>query len=272
MDPDLYKIQYPDINVTARHYDKFGPGVLLITKIFMTIQGEGPFAGYPAVFVRLAGCNRGDKTTGCDFCDTDFRYHQGMLMEFEHIISKVKELADPTKTNLVVITGGEPMMQDNLTPFVERLSDIYHFRVQIESNGDRLARGFDKLDKARVHLVVSPKIVVSKNTYRELDTEVFRAASSLKFLLDVRSNSPYHLPPAYVTRWHDFSLHPRGSIFCSPVTVYKKAVAEGGVATMWDPDLVDLPTTSMNYAYAAACALEQGWRFSHQSHLFMAVE
>src|SRR3990167_7916538 len=86
----------------------FGDGyVLAIKEIFATLQGEGPFAGEPSVFVRLGGCN-----LQCKFCDTDFENStnitlESLLLTIEHLsISKAKRVR-----KLVVITGGEPFLQ-----------------------------------------------------------------------------------------------------------------------------------------------------------------
>ena len=74
--------------------------MLDVHSIFYTIQGEGPFTGCPAVFVRLAGCN-----LKCPGCDTDYTSNR-TPMTAEQILNKILELASPA--TLVVITGGEP--------------------------------------------------------------------------------------------------------------------------------------------------------------------
>ena len=93
-----------------------------VNEIFYSLQGEGCFAGVPAVFVRFSGCNR-----CCEFCDTDFAAFTEM--EPGEILAEVR--AYPARH--VVITGGEPAMQ--ITPeFVAMLKDAGFF-VQIETNG-----------------------------------------------------------------------------------------------------------------------------------------
>ena len=57
----LYNPQYLDWNISQKHFDKYEKDQLLVKSIFLTLQGEGPFTGRQAVFVRLAGCNRGWK-------------------------------------------------------------------------------------------------------------------------------------------------------------------------------------------------------------------
>jgi 7-carboxy-7-deazaguanine synthase len=100
-------------------------GLLDVHSIFYTIQGEGPFSGFPAVFIRLAGCN-----LQCPHCDTE--YTQGRRLAYPEVVAEyVSTLSQPR--GLVVITGGEPFRQ-NLTKLLQCLSD-YRLLVQIESNG-----------------------------------------------------------------------------------------------------------------------------------------
>lgn len=98
---------------------------LLVHSIFYTIQGEGPFTGRPAVFVRLAGCN-----LQCPACDTE--YTQGAQeMTVRAIVAEVT--METQIVPLVVITGGEPFRQ-NLEPLVLKLLNLGH-EVQVETNG-----------------------------------------------------------------------------------------------------------------------------------------
>jgi 7-carboxy-7-deazaguanine synthase len=96
-----------------------------VHSIFKTIQGEGPFTGYPAVFVRLAGCN-----LQCPGCDTEYTRTR-QTMSAADIANAVKGLA--WHGYIVVISGGEPFRQD-IESLVRLL--ISHGRtVQIETNG-----------------------------------------------------------------------------------------------------------------------------------------
>lgn len=102
---------------------------LEVHSIFSTIQGEGPFCGRPAVFVRLAGCNL--QCPGCDTEYTNGRTRMGYPSIYSDIITK---LIDTNSTaNLIVISGGEPFRQ-KIAPFVDYLIE-HDFDVQIETNG-----------------------------------------------------------------------------------------------------------------------------------------
>ncbi len=123
-------------------------GTLEVFKVFPTIQGEGPFAGTPATFVRLSGCN-----LTCGYCDTDYTSLRQLITP-----QKLAQLAIDTlptvKTSLIVITGGEPFRQ-NITPFVNQLISN-GYTVQIETNGTLDLVGFPYTDP-NVHIVCSPK-------------------------------------------------------------------------------------------------------------------
>lgn len=121
-----------------------------VHSIFGTIQGEGPFIGYPSIFVRLAGCN-----IQCPGCDTE--YTEGrQILSLGYLRDTILEVSKEANYKLIVITGGEPLRQ-NLGPFLHDLL-FMNFKVQIESNGiiapDGVKPAF--IDH-RVKLVISPK-------------------------------------------------------------------------------------------------------------------
>ncbi len=99
---------------------------LLVNDHFHTIQGEGPFAGRPAYFIRLTGCN-----LKCYFCDTEFE--TGKEMPVQDIIADAVKYKQKYGTDLIVLTGGEPLRQ----PLKALLLECYinGFRVQIETAG-----------------------------------------------------------------------------------------------------------------------------------------
>lgn len=104
-------------------------GKLDVVDIWRTIQGEGPFAGSPSVFVRLAGCN-----LQCSWCDTDYTSNRKMYTPDE-LLEAVLALSVVSKTYpLVVITGGEPLRQ-SLSEFIQALWFGGFKKIQIETNG-----------------------------------------------------------------------------------------------------------------------------------------
>jgi len=100
---------------------------MVITEIFKSIQGESTFAGLPCVFVRLTGCN-----LRCHWCDTAYAFHGGRKMTVEEVFDKVRQLGGP----LVELTGGEPLLQDDIFPLAEKLV-AEGFRVLVETSGER---------------------------------------------------------------------------------------------------------------------------------------
>ncbi len=85
---------------------------LRITEIFRSIQGESTWAGCPCVFVRLRGCH-----LRCTYCDTEFAFTEGRWQSIEDTVEQVR--AEPAE--LVEITGGEPLLQEDVYPLMDRL-------------------------------------------------------------------------------------------------------------------------------------------------------
>lgn len=150
--------------------------VLQVKNIFFTFQGEGPYCGYPAIFIRLGGCN-----LACSFCDADFDNFDDLPLE--EVLQKVKELSqinNKRKANLVVITGGEPMRQEIKKLCQELLDD--NFLVQIETNGTI----FRDLPK-KVKIVCSPKNIDGK--YYEIRRDLLPKITAFKFLISANNKN-----------------------------------------------------------------------------------
>ena len=131
--------------------------VIAVNSIFHTIQGEGPFAGTPAVFVRLAGCN-----LQCPLCDTEYTTRLDPYSPAE-LLARINDIKDEFPfTGLVVITGGEPFRQP-IGPLVHTLRKAGYL-VQVETNGTLFQPNFPHFDDGVV-IVCSPK---TGNVHREL--------------------------------------------------------------------------------------------------------
>ena len=86
--------------------------VLSVNEIFYSIQGESTYAGKPCVFVRLAGCD-----LRCTWCDTAYAFNEGQKMSVDEVLQHVDRYGSP----LVEVTGGEPLLQEDVYPLMERL-------------------------------------------------------------------------------------------------------------------------------------------------------
>jgi 7-carboxy-7-deazaguanine synthase len=99
--------------------------MLRISEIFASIQGETSFVGLPFAFVRLTGCN-----LRCRYCDTTYAYDGGEEFSLEEVVSRVAFFQIPR----VMVTGGEPLLQEETPALVSGLLDLDH-TVLVETNG-----------------------------------------------------------------------------------------------------------------------------------------
>ena len=101
--------------------------MLTVNEIFHSIQGESTHAGRPCVFVRLTACD-----LRCSWCDTPYAFHEGHKMSLEDVVAQVRGYG----CNVVEITGGEPLLQKEVYPLMQRLLDE-GYTVMLETGGHR---------------------------------------------------------------------------------------------------------------------------------------
>jgi 7-carboxy-7-deazaguanine synthase len=101
--------------------------MLTINEIFYSIQGESTRAGQPCVFVRLTACD-----LRCSWCDTSYAFDEGRKMSVDEVIAAVEQYGCP----LVEVTGGEPLLQEDVYELMERLSGTGR-TVMLETGGHR---------------------------------------------------------------------------------------------------------------------------------------
>ena len=101
--------------------------MLTINEIFYSIQGESTHAGRPCVFVRLTACD-----LRCSWCDTPYAFHEGHKMSVDEVVAAVQQHGCP----LVEVTGGEPLLQDDVYPLMDRLLADGR-TVMLETGGHR---------------------------------------------------------------------------------------------------------------------------------------
>ncbi len=101
--------------------------MMTVNEIFYSIQGESTRAGRPCVFVRLTACD-----LRCSWCDTAYAFHEGHKMSVEEVLTQAEQYDCP----LVEITGGEPLLQEDVYELMDRL--LARGRtVLIETGGHR---------------------------------------------------------------------------------------------------------------------------------------
>jgi organic radical activating enzyme len=222
--------------------------------------------------LRLAGCNRGGKGVngpGCSFCDTRFNYSEGKLIHIKDIEKQIQNLWHSSTTKihdpLVVVTGGEPLLQESNLKSLIGLKN--YIKYQIETNGDFPP---ESTFPPNTTFVVSPKANEKRKDYKPLhgswrnQDDVY-----LKFVVSADPDSPYHNVPDHFEGWNF-------PIYVSPMAVYKRAIEgrgdegkAGEVANLWDDSLIFKDATRRNYAYAAELAIKRGFRLSLQTHLLI---
>lgn len=141
-----------EVPLAARLAPSDGRGGYRVRAVWRTLQGEGAFAGHPAVFVRLAGCNmwsgepedrardRARIGAACAlFCDTDFRKAGSIRLSAADLAEEVRRTADAGRADgsagprFVVLTGGEPLLQADATLVWALRAE--GFMVAVETNG-----------------------------------------------------------------------------------------------------------------------------------------
>jgi 7-carboxy-7-deazaguanine synthase len=158
---------------------------MVITEIFKSIQGEGTRAGLPCIFVRLTGCN-----LRCTWCDTAYAFHGGKKMSVGEVLARVDELGGRAEmagvkaaVPLVELTGGEPLLQEEIYPLAEELL-ARKYAVMIETSGERFIGGLP----GEVIKIVDVKCPDSgePDTFEMRNLEALSGNDEVKFVLSTR--------------------------------------------------------------------------------------
>lgn len=295
-------------SVTGKKWFQGAPeNSLYVTSMFFTLQGEGPYAGMPALFIRLGKCN-----LACHFCDTFF--DDGEWLTFEEIELRMyhticdywnartprvpvprwvyppqpagyPDKLGPYPNIVLVMTGGEPMLQSNLGKFLMKQGG--HWKaMQIETNGT-----VDSGLGDEVTVVCSPKCSEKNGVavkYLAPSNFILNRADCLKFVMSADPTSPYNEVPEWAHEWK--RANPNKEIYCSPMNVYndfpqkiKLLRAEKGVITMatrstvdevmdfWEPGLLNLEKNEQNHKHTGKYCLDHGFRLNLQQHLYCGL-
>jgi 7-carboxy-7-deazaguanine synthase len=171
-----------------------------ITEIYASIQGETQYAGLPCTLVRTTGCD-----LRCTYCDSAFAFQGGNEMTLPEILAAVRALGAP----LVLLTGGEPMLQREIGPLADLLLQA-GYRVMIETSG---SHAVDSLPVAVVRIIdVKTPASGESGRMRWEVLDALRAQDAVKFV--VRDEADY--------RWAADVIRSRGlagrtEVLLSPV-------------------------------------------------------
>ena len=99
-----------------------------INEIFLSIQGEGLYTGEKMVFIRTEYCN-----LRCSWCDTKYSFYEGREMSIDEITASVERLNSEHRANWICLTGGEPLLQRDVSNLVNSLSKSYN--ILLETSG-----------------------------------------------------------------------------------------------------------------------------------------
>ncbi len=185
--------------------------MLKINEIFHSIQGEGSAAGLPCIFIRLTYCN-----LRCSYCDTEYAFYEGKEYSVEDIITIVKNYG----CNLVEITGGEPLMQNESLDLLRHLCDE-NFSVMLETGGSLPIENVDRRAKIIMDLKCPSSRMEKKNLYSNISH--LKPEDEVKFVIGDRED--YNWAKKIID---EYNLFDKCSILFSPVfnKIEPKEIAE----------------------------------------------
>ncbi|HET6346554.1 MAG TPA: radical SAM protein [Myxococcota bacterium] len=151
-------------------------GGLLLHEVYASVQGESSYVGLPCTFVRTTACN-----LRCTYCDTPHAFAQGKPWRLVDVEAAIARLAP----RLVLVTGGEPLLQPNVLPLMTRLCDR-GYTVLLETSGSLDIRPVDPRVVRIVDMKTPSSGEVAANRYDNL--AALRPRDELKFVLGGRDD------------------------------------------------------------------------------------
>lgn len=223
----------------------------MVNSMWFTLQGEGPFVGKPAIFLRMSGCQ-----LRCHFCDTAFEY--GLRMKRDELVGALREKSRVHGCDFIVITGGEPMLQA-LNVIIDA-PELDYCKFQIETAGAYWPIGglTDEYPSSnRLSVVCSPKTpFVAPELRNPIRYDVY-----WKYI--VRASEPVDDKdglPRMSTQ-----IPGREHRLFRPINqksrIFVQACDEG-----------DVNLNRANVDYAKAIALQYGYRLSLQTHKLLDLD
>jgi len=149
---------------------------LKINEIYYSVQGESTHSGCPCIFIRLTYCN-----LRCSYCDTEYAFYDGKDMEITDIISEIKRW----DCNLVEVTGGEPLFQDECIDLLNELVNS-NYEVMLETGGSLSISDVPKKVVKIVDFKCPSSGMVKKNLWSIVDD--LQAHDEVKFVIGNRED------------------------------------------------------------------------------------
>ncbi len=150
--------------------------MLKVNEIYHSIQGESTKAGMPCVFVRLTYCN-----LRCTYCDTEYAFYDGKDITVQEILEEVAKF----DCNLVEVTGGEPLVQDECLELMKKLGEK-GYEVLLETGGSLPIKDVDSKVKVIMDLKCPSSAMEKKNLYENI--EFLKPMDEVKFVIGTRED------------------------------------------------------------------------------------
>ncbi len=174
--------------------------MLVINEIFYSVQGEGTSIGIPMVFVRLTGCN-----LRCSYCDTEYAFYEGKKMSVEDVLNEIEKYG----TDIVEITGGEPLLQKEVFPLMDLLINR-KYKVLLETSGSVPFKNVNKNVKIIMDLKTPSSNMEKFNLYENID--FIKQNDEIKFVIG--SKDDYDWAKMIIDK---YSLLQKCEVIFSPV-------------------------------------------------------
>lgn len=185
---------------------------LLITEIFLSLQGESRSVGWPTTFIRLTGC-----PLRCHYCDTEYAFQGGERITIDTILQQVEN----NGARHVTVTGGEPLVQKEVYPLMKQLCDA-GYKVSVETGGMVDISEVDSRVERVVDLKTPASGEVEQNHWDNLN--LLTKQDQLKVVIQGRADYEWFLP---ILKQHQ--LDQRCEVLLSPV----QGVLEPSLLAEW---------------------------------------
>jgi 7-carboxy-7-deazaguanine synthase len=174
---------------------------MIVNEIFFSIQGESSFMGLPCAFIRLAACN-----LRCSYCDTEYAFSEGEEKSVSEILGAIR----PYATRLVLVTGGEPMLQESVHDLFRVLLEA-GYTVCLETGGQVSLRDVDPRVRKIMDIKCPGSGMDSGNHFQNI--EYLTRDDEVKFVVGDRADFDWACAIIHANRLPDRV----GTVLLSPV-------------------------------------------------------